>query len=150
MVVDRDTRTVIDWAGREDKLRPQLEGYLRGLAPAAVAGNREQNIRHTRRWLRQIATAYADSDTRLLLFAPPRGPLHGPMQIAPPIDPWLAEVAAELGIAVVDPASSARLEYPRYFFDDLHLNAAGRLAWSPLLAEDLVELFDDTPSAADR
>ncbi len=83
-------------------------------------------------WFGKILAKYRGTATRLLIIRVPRGPFpinHAPGQFSHAVRDLNAP---ELTLA--DENAFSSLERPEYFFDDLHLNATGRQAFSKLLA----------------
>ncbi len=88
--------------------------------------------RYRKLWFGKILAKYRGTGTRLIIIRVPRGPFpvdHPPGQFSHAIRDL---EAPELTLA--DENAFSSLERPEFFFDDLHLNAMGRRAFSQLLA----------------
>lgn len=123
-------------AGNAAESVPTLAPYAEKLShqrghppdnPAAAAYRRE--------WLGRIATQCRDAGVKLFVFRIPRGPLHHLLNDETPPEGALAELARAGALEVLPPSLLAPLERPEFFFDDLHVNAAGRARLSAVLAE---------------
>lgn len=88
---------------------------------------------YRRFWLGKILDRYRRSPTRLVAIRVPRAPY--PQNHPPGLLP--SAVHEFPALTVLHPDTFADLERPEFFFDDLHLNAKGRSAFSQRLAEAL-------------
>lgn len=135
LALDPDTLQLLDWQGREAELKPKLSGYFAALSsPHSGEAARASNERYYRQWLRRIADVYRANGVPVIAIEVPRGPFHGAHAATPTAAGTVAELAAA-GLLILLPGDSfVDLEQPRYFFDDLHMNRAGREQFSPRLA----------------
>lgn len=136
LALDPKTLQPLDWLGREAELKPKLSGYLAALAspPHPSAQARARNDDYYREWLRRIAQPYRAHGVPVIVIEVPRGPFHGAHAAVPAAAGAVAELAATGLLTVLPGDSFVDLEQPRYFFDGLHLNRAGREQFSPRLA----------------
>lgn len=89
---------------------------------------------YRREWFGRIAALCRHAGIPLIVFRIPRGPLHH-MVDADAQPTGVLEAMAQAGELKLLPADTFdSLEWPQYFFDDLHLNHAGRQAFSVALA----------------
>lgn len=98
--------------------------------PAATAYRRE--------WLGRIADWCRDQGATLFVFRIPRGPLHGLVDADERPSGVVADMAQAGRIVLLPAATFDGLERPEDFFDDLHLNGAGRTGLSTGLALAIV------------
>lgn len=110
---------------------------------------------YRREWLGRIAALCQQENIRLFVFRIPRGPLHAMVDD----DTQPTGVVAELGqsgrIALLPAALFDHLEHKTYFFDQLHLDSAGRAAFSTEFAQTLLAWLQPgtasgNPPQADR
>lgn len=109
-------------------------------SPAA----RLPSAEYRRLWFGRIADICAEAGIPLFVFRIPRGPLHhlvatdaGPIGV-------LSEMRDAGRLNLLPATLFDGLERPEYFFDALHMNAAGRAIFSTLLASSLVERIQTT------
>lgn len=136
LALDSGTLQPLDWQGREAELKPKLSGYFAALSPPPKPSGeaRARNDRYYREWLRRIAGPYSAHAIPVIVIEVPRGPFHGTHAPAPAATGAVAELAAAGLVTVLPGGSFVDLEQPRYFFDSLHMNRAGRERFSPRLA----------------
>lgn len=128
-----------DWADIRESIRPQLRDYI-ALAsgyyprpPVALAKN------YHRLWYEKIARAYQAKGVPVYVFLMPRGPYHTRLGCPTALAGSLADLSAEGIIRFIPPERYAALEVPGNFFDQLHMNSAGRAQLTDLLAHALME-----------
>ena len=92
-------------------------------------------------WLDRLIAPYAGSGTRFLIVRAPRNPV--PIARYPQPDPHnsIRTITARHKVSVADEHLFDDLEQPQYFFDALHMNAAGRRQFSARLASLVLERF---------
>lgn len=100
-------------------------GVFRGRWPENAV-----STRYRRQWLGRIARQCRDAGIPLLVFRIPRGPLHYLVPEDPDPSGVVAEMARAGDITLLPATTFDALEHPEFFFDDLHMNAAGRAAFS--------------------
>lgn len=135
--LDPATRLPLDWQGREAELKPKLADYFAALSspPKPSAQARQSSDRYYRQWLGRIARPYRAHGVPVIVTEVPRGPFHGAQAARPTPTGAVAELAAAGLLKVLPGDSFVDLEQPRYFFDALHMNRAGRERFSPRLAQ---------------
>ena len=138
--LDPNTLQPTNWDGVEEKLKPQLSKYFASLRARPTAAIHASNERYFREWLARIAEPYRAHDIPVIVIRVPRGPWHAVLPTPPP-----AGAVADLidaGMLKALPADSfVGLEQPRYFFDSVHMNHAGRERFSPMLAQRVAALL---------
>jgi hypothetical protein len=127
--------TVSDWAGADAVQRGKVEALLRDFhtppPPELVRAGRAFRAV----WFGRIAALAARHDAALLLFPLPRGPY--PALLPAPSPPDLGDAGQAPGLRALPADFSQALEQPGFFFDELHLNAAGRVQLSAALGAEL-------------
>lgn len=127
--------TVRDWAGADAGQRAQVEGLqhdFRTPPPAdLVAGDRDFRAH----WFARIATLATQHDALLLVFPLPRGPYAELLPAPQALD--IGDAMQAPGLRALPAEFSSALESPEFFFDRLHLNAAGRQRLSAALGREL-------------
>lgn len=126
---------VADWAGADATQRAKVETLLREfhtpVPDALVVANRAFRAE----WFARIAALAAQHEAALLLVPLPRGPYRALLPAPSPPDLGAARRAP--GLRALPSDFSLALEQPEFFFDELHLNAAGRLQLSAALGAEL-------------
>lgn len=140
LAIDAASGAPRDWGPREAELKPLLEGYFRNLAQEAPPERQAANDAYLRRWLGRIAARYAGPGVPVVVYAMPRGPWHRQLLPQLHVTAAIAELAGGGSIHALPGDAFAELEQPQFFFDDLHMNRAGRERFSPLLAERIAPL----------
>jgi hypothetical protein len=97
--------------------------------------------RYNRDWYGATAELCHEMGAKLIVFRLPRGPLH--YLAAPQGEPRgaLTELAAAGDAVLIDENMFDDLEHPGFFFDQLHMNRAGRENFSPRLARETLRLL---------
>lgn len=117
--------------------RALVDSYFREPEPAERAGAAAY-ADYTRQWLGRIVADYRGTRTRIVVICMPQGPLPLPrLQPQPDAPSLVAPLAGEPGVTVLDEQTFANLARPELYFDMLHLNAAGRIAFSQQLVAAL-------------
>jgi len=101
----------------------------------------DSNIAYLREWLGRIGARYAPNRIPIVVFVVPRGPWQRDLVRPPVAQGAVAEFAADGRIVALPGDAFTDLEQPRYFFDTLHMNHAGRVRFSRALAERLAALL---------
>ncbi|WP_029002833.1 hypothetical protein [Azorhizobium doebereinerae] len=85
---------------------------------------------YRRLWWRRIADLCQKAGVKLLVFRIPRGPFHHMVDADTQPSGVLADLAAAGKLTLLPADAFDNFERPQFFFDDLHLNRAGREAFS--------------------
>ncbi len=119
--------------------RPYVAAYLRRLlgAPSNEPTWVEENHAHTEHWLGRIAKRCEPGNPRLLLLQLPRGPYHAALAAPFELSDAARRLVRDHGFELVHPDGLPTLETPEFYFDGLHLNAAGRQRYSESLGAAL-------------
>ncbi len=121
--------------------RAAVDVYYEPLPEAESRRQADRFAAYVHRWTNRLVADYHGSRTTLVFVRMPEGPTPLPRLEPPAGAPSLvAELAGHAGVEVVDSAAFASLERPELYFDMLHLNAAGRAAFSRKLVEVLLRL----------
>jgi hypothetical protein len=147
-----------EYEGHRESLRGMSVDWSRGsiYLPPAVPGDIQQGLRQTvlrrrapqtgaqagyrRRWFGKILERYQDSGVRIVFIRPPRGPVVNPSFDSPDEPSTIRTFASRPNVTVVRADAFQPLETPDYFWDSLHMNAAGRKSFSRMLASELEPL----------
>lgn len=117
-----------------DDSHNRIKDYLRRYGEAQpMSPDRVMAYRY--RWFGQIADTYRSGATRLNVFLIPRGPYHAAMNKPAEASGSLRTLESQGYFGLLPPDSALMLEKPEYFFDELHLNEAGRQVFSRTLTE---------------
>ena len=128
---------VSDWSNASGTVRALVEGHIADLHAPPDPGIVAANLSYRRQWLGALADLTAANGASLVMFPLPRGPYA---DIQPPLRPDAVVPTAIAGRprSIALPADLLLdLEQPRYFFDVLHLNHAGRERMSARLGEEV-------------
>ncbi len=135
--IDSSSGLPSDWGADAASLKLKLESYFRNLRLDADAKTRAENIDYQRRWVGRIAERYRANGVPVIVFNIPRGPWHGSLVPAPQPNPALLELSRAQAISFLPGDAFVQFEKPQYFFDTLHMNRAGRQAFSVQLAQKI-------------
>ena len=124
-------------ASLEAPRKADILGYLARVRSASSKPNNAA-FAYRSRWYGAIAGRYAASAVLVGVFLAPRGPYHAVLGKASGADGALMSLEQKGLIKLVEPGTSTPFEKPDFFFDSLHLNAAGREAFSRRLAEAIM------------
>ncbi len=124
-----------------DWQRPGMEWYFQALPKC----NKEylHSFRYNSRWFGAISEHYSQSAVHLGAFMIPRGPYHNQFGCDSRLKGSLASLHHKGSIDLIPSDVATRLEKPEYFFDHLHINAAGRSQFSEYLAVAIVNQLED-------
>jgi hypothetical protein len=117
-------------------LAPYAEQLRRfhGRPPDNVAA-----VAYRREWLSRIAELCRAARVKLFVYRIPRGPLHHLVDADDAPTGVLAELAHEGALELLPASLFDPLESPEFYFDELHLNTAGRALFSTMLAETILQ-----------
>ncbi len=116
---------VVEWASATNGQRLEVDAILADLAPRPpwlLAANDA----FLGKWLGSMAGIARRRGARLIVYPLPRGPYRALLPDHPALPSSLQSLAGEAGVVVLPPDLLAELEAPRFFFDRLHANRAGR------------------------
>lgn len=121
---------------------PALVDYARRVAQTQGApAENEQAHRYVALWYENIARLCNEMGARLIVLRIPRGPFHSLAGPGPAPHGALAELAAAGKLTLIPQTAFVSLERPELFFDNLHLNRQGRETFSPMLANEVVQVL---------
>ncbi|MFZ2235513.1 MAG: hypothetical protein WAV67_03950, partial [Dokdonella sp.] len=89
------------------------------------------------RWIGAIAQCYRATGGKVFVFSIPRGPWHELLVPAPKIGGAVADLAERRLVEPLPGVTFVPFENPQFFFDQLHMNHAGREHFSRLLATQI-------------
>lgn len=101
------------------------------------------SFRYNSRWFGDISASYANRAVRVGVFMIPRGPYHQQMGCNSTLNGSLKLLEEKNRLTLVPADLTLDLEQPEYFFDHLHVNAAGRKIFSARLATAIVNQMED-------
>ena len=123
-----------DWDGVDAQLQRKLEDYARDARSRAAPALEAANEAYVRRWIGGVATRYRAHGIPVIVFVVPRGPWHQSLVPAPAPQGVIRELYDSGQLVALPGNAFVDLEQPRYFFDTLHMNRAGRERFSRELA----------------
>lgn len=115
-----------------------LGAYLRRLHRTSGSAEEIKEYRHL--WYGRIADYYQNHHTPVFVYQMPRGPFHKQLVGDRPAEGSLLDLEHSGKMTLLPSAPFVELEQPQFFFDFLHLNAAGRQAFSERLAKIVTPL----------
>jgi hypothetical protein len=129
LTADWEKRTLHLPPGLNESLRSSIMGSLMPTLPPQTG----DTTRYRMRWLGRIVDLYRHSPTRVVFVQLPRAPLPQPPSRQPAT--FIEWARRQPNVAVIEAATFQYLESPEFFADGLHLNRAGRTAFSTAFAE---------------
>jgi hypothetical protein len=138
--IDKVSRTPSRWDAIDAALKSKLDGYFRALDEPAAAPLQLANDRYQREWIGRISSRYQAHGVPVIVFAVPRGPWHQLLLPAPQPNAALAELRDRGRVQLLPGDTFTELEQPQFFFDNLHMNHAGRERFSALFAQKIAPL----------
>jgi hypothetical protein len=135
----------VDWSGRSVYLPPgvptSIQQDVRQIVLRQRAPHTGDQARFRSRWFGRIVDRYRRSGARIIFVRPPRGPAVNP-SFDSPDDPSTIRGFARLPyVNLVRAEAFQPLESPEWFWDGLHMNAAGRQRFSGMLVHELEPLL---------
>lgn len=94
---------------------------------------------YRRQWISRIADRYQGTQTKLIFFRLPRGPIPRPTQWIRSRTSAAREIAAAAGATLTPEDYFTPLEHPRLFLDAMHLNGPGMELFSEKIAQLAIE-----------
>ena len=140
MAIDPSTGAPSDWGAEEAELKPKLEPYFRDLGLRADPNTLATNIEYQREWVGRIASRYHAQGVPVIVFNVPRGPWHASLVPPPQPNSALVELNRSGAVTLLPGDSFVQFEKPQFFFDTLHMNHAGREAFSTVFAQKIAPL----------
>lgn len=140
LAIDPGSGQPVDWGAHESDFKPLLEEYFRRLRQHADPALQARNLDYQRQWLERIAERYRAHGVPVIVFVVPRGPWRATLSAPPVANAAIAELAASGRVQPLPGDAFTELEQPRYFFDTLHMNRAGRARFSQLFARAVAPL----------
>ncbi len=119
-------------------LAQPLAAYLGNLR--AMSGSAEEMKEYRHLWYGRIADYCQTQHTPVFVYQIPRGPFHKELVGDRPAGGSLLDLEHSGKMTLLPSAPFVELEQPQFFFDFLHLNAAGRQAFSERLAKIVTPL----------
>jgi hypothetical protein len=129
LTADWATRTLHYPPGLTDDQRSSIQAMLMPDLPPQTG----DTTRYRMRWLGRIVNLYRNSPTRVVFLQLPRAPL--PQPPSPQPSTFIEWARRQPNVDVIDASAYQYLESPEFFADGLHLNRAGRAAFSTGFAE---------------
>jgi len=140
--IDPTTGQPRSWDGVPADLKAHLEGYFAGLRNPGYGTPqlRVEYDAYMREWIGDIALRYQAHGVPVIVFVVPRGPFHALLAPVPVAAGAIAELRDAGLIRMLPGDTFVSFEQPRFFFDTLHMNRAGREAFSAMLAQKIAPL----------
>ena len=127
----------VDWSSRKLTLPGWLDAHKRQEVEDRLLGDpppySDQLARYRRRWLGAILDRYRGSRTRIIFLQLPRGPVVRP-GAASDSSSTIRDFAAADKALLMDSHEFDSLEHPELFGDAMHLNEAGGIEFSTMVA----------------
>lgn len=140
--IDPSTRLPAHWSGVDERMRRGLtEHYFRWLHAKPPGETVASNERYYRYWLDRIVERYQRTGVPIILIAVPRGPWHGSEGSVRAPGGAIGELIAAGKVLALPGDTFTDVEKPPYFFDQEHMNRAGRERFTVRLAQRLQSLL---------
>jgi hypothetical protein len=140
----------IDWSAHKLVLPDWLNAQQRKAAEDLLLGDPPprsgQFARYRRHWLGAILDRYRGSRTRIIFYQLPRGPVVRP-DLTTDSSSSIRDFAAAGKVRLMDPHEFDSLERPELFGDPLHVNEAGGIRFSTMLARAVSRILGAEPAA---
>lgn len=140
LTIDWNQRTVTFPPGITLAEQADIRGFLLRPTAPQTGGFGE----YRRQWFGRIVDRYRSSATRVVFLRIPRGPVVRPVSYVP-VTHTIHGLAARPGVILMNENTFNELEHPEFFFDQLHLNTAGRHRFSELLAGKVTDVLQGQP-----
>ena len=134
----------VDWQRHSLRTPAAIPEAIRGRLKRAVF---RQPAPHTglqtiyrRQWFGRIVERYRSSRTHIVFVRVPRGPAVNPCSDPPGAPSTIRQLASDAAVRVLPADTFDALEAPQYFWDELHMNAAGRERFSRMLVQSLARV----------
>jgi hypothetical protein len=143
----------VDWNSHTIVLPDWLNGQQRKSAEELLLADppphSEAFAQYRRRWLGAILDRYRRSRTKIIFYRLPRGPVVRP-GITPDAGSSIRAFAAAGKALLMDADEFDSLERPELFGDPLHLNEAGGIRFSTMLARAVSRMLSQAQPANTR
>jgi hypothetical protein len=93
-----------------------------------------------RYWYGRILDHYRSTETKIIFFRLPRGPVPPPSH-PPKRDGAIRQLASKLNVIVFDEHLFDELERPELFYDDMHMNREGATRFTRMLAAEIARVL---------
>jgi hypothetical protein len=140
LAIDASTHMPSDWGTTENEIRPVLEPYFKMLQLSASSELQAANSHYREEWLGRIVSRYRAHHVPVIVFVVPRGPWQREIMPIPKPEGAVADLIRHGEILAVPGDAFVDLEEPKYFFDTLHMNRAGREQFSRWFADRVAPL----------
>ncbi len=135
----------IDWANLKVTFPPGADDSQRGTVNSFLAHPLEPQTGRLaafrRAWLGRILDLYRGSDTKVIFFRLPRGPIPRPDGLSVKLSSSIREFASHRNVILADEHTFDSLEHPEFFKDGMHLNREGITRFSILLEGEIRRLL---------
>lgn len=121
----------------DEPARSESLGYLEVIRKKAYLPD-SAAAAYNSRWYGAMAGRYVDRGVKFGVFLVPRGPYHELLGVPAEARGALSVLARKGVLSMIDQDVARPFERPEYFFDHLHLNAVGRVAFSDQLAASIL------------
>jgi len=131
----------IGWPPGADKLPQNVRAYIDRLKADRGDPAPPKAAKWAHYWYASAAELCRQMGAKMIVFRVPRGPLH--FLAAPQREPYgpIADLAAAGDLQAIPADAFVDLERPEFFYDDVHMNHAGREVFSPRLAREILRIL---------
>jgi hypothetical protein len=133
----------IDWSTLKAKFPPDADDNQKGTTESFLLHQPEPQTGRLaafrREWFGRILDRYRNSRTRIIFLRLPRGPIPRPDFLSRAKSGAIREFASRSNVLLCDEHAFDSLEHPELFGDGMHLNRAGVVKFSPMLAERIAQ-----------
>lgn len=134
----------VDWQGGSIHFPPGVPDDVQGRVRTTVLRKRASltgmQALYRQRWFGRMLDHYRSSGARVIFVRTPRGPAVNPSFDSPDEPSTIRRFASRPEVTTVPAEAFQALESPENFWDDLHMNAAGRNRFSRMLAHEVEPL----------
>jgi hypothetical protein len=135
----------IDWATLKVTFPPGADDDQRGTVNSFLAHQRDEQsgrlVAYRRAWIGRTLDLYRGSDTKVIFFRLPRGPIPRPDGLSVKLTGSIREFASRPNVILADEHAFESLEHPEFFKDGMHLNREGITRFSILLEREIRRLL---------
>lgn len=134
----------VDWAHDTIRFPPGVPDDVQARVKSTLLRKRApltgMQAVYRQRWFGRILDHYRSKNTRIIFIRVPRGPSVNASFDAPNEPSTIRASAARSTVTVLPAATFQSLECPENFWDDVHMNTAGRTQFSRMLARAVAPL----------